>query len=412
MSGEDNASLLRRFQPCLRYDSLEPYFADSAELWTLNPGNRLHRGDKAKTTIATVGDGLTLDFLRPDRYPNGDEAHPSDVIEADNEDYSDRYRELRRANPELRNVIYGHVAETAKGAWLQYWLYYFLNDYQLAWGAGVHEGDWEMVQYKLGADRAEPEQAVYAQHNFCQVKPWSEVRRLAEEKEAEGAAPAPGDEERPLVYVGRGSHASFFTPGYHPTDFYDYTDGTRKPKNPRLTIVEEPPPWFQWPGHWGGSRAGGKGPTGPCAHDQWEKPESLIETAYQGEEEGEEPNAPRLWARRRRNRLLLEFDFSPMSAPPSRLIATVNSPDEADLPPRAHRFALRSVVLGSLQTRVELEADKHYDISVAVTDEKGRPTAGQVFVLGPSSKLLGIRRRITSSFGRLVHLVRLAFGGS
>jgi hypothetical protein len=411
MNSEEKAKLLRRFQPCLRYDSLEPYFADSAELWTLNPGNRLCSADG--TTIASVGDRLTLDFLRPGEYPGGAKVVPGDVVEASNEDYSVQYLELRRDNPHLRNVIYGHVAETAKGTWLQYWFFYFLNDYQLAWGAGVHEGDWEMVQYKLGADLSEPETAVYAQHNFCQVKPWSEVKRLAEEKETEGIAPEPGDGDRPLVYVARGSHASYFTAGYHPTDFYDYTDGKRRPKSARLEVVEEPPPgWFEWPGRWGGSRAGGRGPTGPCAHGQWDDPEGLIATAYQGREEGEAPDAPHLWARRRRNRLLLEFDFSPMPAPPSRLIATVNSSDEPDIAPRAFRFALRAVVLGTLQTRIELEASKHYDISVAVVDEQGRPTNAKVIVLGPSSGLLGVRRRITSGFGRLVHLVRLAFGGS
>jgi hypothetical protein len=410
VSSEEKAELLRRFQPCLRYDALEAYFADSAELWTLNPGNRLHRGDEAKTTIASVSDGLALDFLRPDRYPSGEEVRASDVIEASNEDYSDQYRELRRKNKDLRNVIYGHVAETPKGAWLQYWFFYFLNDYQLAWGTGVHEGDWEMVQYKLRTDRSEPEQAVYAQHNFCQVKPWSEVRRLADEKEAEAIPPRAGDSDRPLVYVGRGSHASYFTPGYHPTDFYDYTDGTRRPKSARLAIVDELPPWFEWPGRWGGSRAGGRGPTGPCAHDQWGNPEGLIEKAYQGAEEGARADAPRLWARRRRNRLLLEFDFSPMSAPPKRLIATVNSSDEPDVSPRPFRFALRSVLLGTLQTRIELDARKHYDVSVAVVDEQDRPSAAQVFVLGPSSGLLGLRRRITSAFGRLVHLIRLALG--
>lgn len=409
---EENAQLLRRFQPCLRYDSLECYFADSAEIWTLNPGNRLRRQDK--TTIASVGDRLTLDFLRPGEYPGGIDVAPTDVVEASNENYSAQYLELRRDNPRLRNVVYGRVAETGKGDWLQYWLFYFLNDYQLAWGAGVHEGDWEMVQYKLRADRSEPETAVYAQHNFCQVKPWSEVRRLAEEKEEEGVAPEPGDRDRPLVYVGRGSHASYFTAGYHPTDFYDYTDGKRRPKaGARLVVVEKPPPgWCAWPGRWGGSRAGGKGPTGPHAHDQWSDPEGLIQKAYQGEEEGEEPEAPRLWARRRRNRLLLEFDFSPMPEAPKRLIATVNSSDEPDIAPRAFRFALRSVVLGTLQTRVELEPDKHYDVSVAVVDEQDRPTSAQIFILGPSSGLLGIRRRITSSFGRLVHLIRLALGTS
>lgn len=409
----DNAALLRRFQPCLRYDSLECYFADSAEEWTLNPGNRLRRGADG-SVIATVGDRLTLAFLSGDTYPGGGGVDPSDLIESSSDDYSSQYIELRRANPGLRNVMYGRAVDTAKGTWLQYWFFYFLNDYQLAWGFGVHEGDWEMVQFRLGEDRSEPETAVYAQHNFCQVKPWQEVRRLAEEKEEAGIATEPGDSDRPLVYVGRGSHASYFTPGYHPTDFYDFTDGKRRPKaDLRLEIVgETPPPWLEWPGRWGGSHAGGGGPTAPCTHDQWKDPESLIDLAYEGEAEDSEPEAPRLWARRRRNRLLLEFDFSQMPEPPKRLIATVNSSDEPDIAPRAFRFALRAVVLGTLQTRIELEPDKHYDVSVAVIDEQERPTGARIFILAPSAGLSGLRRRITAAFGRLVHLFRLAFGGA
>jgi hypothetical protein len=64
--------LLRRFKPCLRYDSLETYFADSAEEWTLNPGNVLRREDG--TVLARAGEGLSLDLLRAGTYPTGEEA--------------------------------------------------------------------------------------------------------------------------------------------------------------------------------------------------------------------------------------------------------------------------------------------------------------------------------------------------
>jgi hypothetical protein len=37
--GEHDA-LLRRFPPRLHYDSMEQFFADSAEQWTANPGKR------------------------------------------------------------------------------------------------------------------------------------------------------------------------------------------------------------------------------------------------------------------------------------------------------------------------------------------------------------------------------------
>ena len=50
----DTAALLRRFEPCLRYDSLEGYFSDSAEEWTVNPGNRLRRADGTSETVLRI----------------------------------------------------------------------------------------------------------------------------------------------------------------------------------------------------------------------------------------------------------------------------------------------------------------------------------------------------------------------
>ncbi|HZK15930.1 MAG TPA: hypothetical protein VFC52_05025, partial [Solirubrobacterales bacterium] len=272
-----DAERLRRFQPCLRYDSLEGYFADSAEEWTLNPGNRLRRAGDGGAVLARAGEGLSLDSLRPGAYPGGEQVRDSDLIEAAGEDYDEQYLQLRRANQQLRNRLYGRLVRNAREAWLQYWFFYFLNDYRLAWGSGVHEGDWEMVQFKLDAGD-EPVQAVYAQHSFCEVRPWRDVRKLVDEKREEGLEPQPGDGDRPLVYVGRGSHASYFEAGYHPTDFYDVTDGKRRPKTEvELEIVaENSHPWLRWPGQWGGSRAGAAGPEAPCRHGQWDDPDSLL----------------------------------------------------------------------------------------------------------------------------------------
>lgn len=406
-----DTELLKRFQPCLRYDSLERYFADSAEEWTLNPGNVLRRGSSDEV-LATAGDGLSLDFLRAGRYPGGAAVAEDDVIEAGARDYAEQYRRLRSANQGLRNVAYGRAVRNAHGTWLQYWFFYFLNDYRL-WSSGIHEGDWEMVQFQLDDAGPVPVRAVYAQHSFCEMKPWPQVRKLADEKKEEGVAPDPGDEDRPLVYVGRGSHASYFTSGYHPTDFYDVTDGKRRPKTEaRLEVVDEQShPWLWWPGYWGGSRAGEKGPSAPCRHDQWDNPDSLLGKGSAAPKEDPEPDEPRTWARRRRGRLLIEFDFSPMAIPPRGLIVAVNSEDEPAVAPRAFRFDVGEVVLGSLQTRIELDPAKHYDVAIAVVDAKGRAGLAQTTFFGPSRGLLGLRRRISSGFGRLVHLWRLAFQG-
>jgi hypothetical protein len=50
-----DADLLERFKPFLKYDSHEPYFADSAAEWTDNPD----------TSIATA-DGLASESVRSD----------------------------------------------------------------------------------------------------------------------------------------------------------------------------------------------------------------------------------------------------------------------------------------------------------------------------------------------------------
>ena len=132
---------------------------------------------------------------------------------------------LRIAHPELNNVIYGHAIEANGRLWLQYWLWYFYNDYQLSFALGTHEGDWEMVQLRMDAEAGHPDVAVYAQHRYGEVRPWDEVETLG---------------DRPVVYVARGSHASYFEAGFHQTEaWYDLADGKRRMKHrPALEILE------------------------------------------------------------------------------------------------------------------------------------------------------------------------------
>jgi hypothetical protein len=68
--------------------------------------------------------------------------------------------------------------------------------------------------------------------------------------------------------------------------------------------------------------------------------------------------------------------------------------DGADVPPRTYRFALRTVLRGSLETAIPIEAAKPYDVSVAVVDGEGRPTPAQIFVLDPSTGLRGADRAV------------------
>jgi hypothetical protein len=407
---EDARGLLERFAPCLRYDGLEAYFADSAEEWTTNPESCLRRADRHAEPEPGP---LPLATLGPS-YADGSKASPDDVVESVKDDYTRQYGTLREAHQEFRNVIYGRVVQHDGEDWLQYWFFYFLNDYQLAWGVDVHEGDWEMIQLRLEPGDRESRsvaEAVYAQHTFFEARAWQEVRKLSDEKTDAGLTPDPQDGDRPLVFVGRGSHASFFEPGFHQTDFYDVTDGRQQAKTEtRLVDVTESPPWLEWPGHWGGKRTGYPGPSAPCVHPQWSAPPALMKGDPPPHEVTHRADAPRLAVRRKRGHLAVDFDARALPHPLKRLIMTVNSADEARVPPRPYRFAISEVEAGSLETRIEMETGKHYDVRVAVVDAEGHPSFAQVFLLSPPHPLRDLRRRISGFAGRLVFAVRQALG--
>ncbi|MEA2621671.1 MAG: hypothetical protein QOH61_581, partial [Chloroflexota bacterium] len=198
--GEHDA-LLKRFQPVLRYDSNEQFFADSAVQYMVTPGCELRRkrtdtGSGALLASAPPNAGepaLALDFLGPKTYADGSDVLDGDHLGLTGKDYRAQYRTLRMAHPELNNVVYAHAIEANGRLWLQYWLWYFYNDYQLSFALGTHEGDWEMVQFRMDSEAGHPDIAIYAQHRYGEMRPWEEVEKLG---------------DRPVAYVARGSHAS------------------------------------------------------------------------------------------------------------------------------------------------------------------------------------------------------------
>ena len=241
----EHDDLLHRHQPGLKYDSMEQYFCDSAAEWTGNPGNELRRADgpHALGDLLASGPTLTLDHLGATHYADGKEVRDGDRIGDPGKNYRAQYVALRAARPDLRNRMYGHAVEANGHLWLQYWFFYFYNDYNLALGIGLHEGDWEMIQLRIH-DGA-PDLAVYAQHRQAEKRPWAQVTKV------------PGDPNRPMVYVARGSHASYFEPGFHQTEaWYDLADGKRNSPRTTLEIVtDDEPAWIAWPGVWGDTRA-------------------------------------------------------------------------------------------------------------------------------------------------------------
>jgi hypothetical protein len=409
VSEADREALLRRFAPHLVYDSNEAFFADSAAEWTDNPMNCLRRyGERgepgevlAAATPAAGQEQLSLDFLGHPTYRNGAPYQKGDAISDPKRNYRAQYVTLRQ-KPGYKNRIYGRVREDASARlWLQYWFFYFYNDYNLAGGIGLHEGDWEMVQLRMYGD--EPDLAVYAQHRWAERRTWDEVERL------------PANADTPVVYVARGSHASYFRAGYHETEaWYDMADGRRPAPKLELEFIGDiPPPWATWPGRWGdtGARRGGidqPSPTSPCAHKQWDDPKRLLEDSREPAH-GKALAPPEVDVRRHDGRLAINYDFSARTgSPPHKLVVTVNSVDDK-LPPRTFTFSVEGALRGQIETRLVLSDTQHYDVYVSMTDSDTKPSASKLTMLQP----LGQKQRkglpLLPLVGRLVARLRGAF---
>ena len=118
----------------------------------------------------------------------------------DQAEYRDRYTTIRERFPA---TVYARVSATGGATILQYWFFYYFNDW-----ANNHEGDWEQLTLLFAGDTPQrvwddqdaPLAAGYSQHRAGTRRAWDAVERWS-------------GTERPMVYVGRGSHANFFRPG-------------------------------------------------------------------------------------------------------------------------------------------------------------------------------------------------------
>jgi hypothetical protein len=387
---DDRDSLLQRHLPFLKYDSHECYFADSAREWTDYAANRLQRGNTviAAAAPAAGSSKLTIDFLGSE-YANGETAGEDDVISDTEKDYAKAAAILHQKS-EYANRIYGHFVEAGEERWLQYWFFYFYNDFNLVGGflgAGRHEGDWEMIQLRLGPDDV-PDYAVYAQHTHAGVRRWDQVDLV------------PGT-ARPVVYVARGSHASYFEPGVHGTgNWIDWADGKRRASTlePTLEIVRDGEPewkWLEWPGHWGDTKPGrlrlpfdDDSPVGPGQHSQWSEPLKLAPElrsgagASEGAEHAVIPNLIKARASRSADGLEVEYEVGSAPADAVRgLVVTVNSPTDP-APPATHTIAVEAPA-GVARLPLALDPSRAYDVYVSAAFADRSPTASRRSDLAP-----------------------------
>jgi hypothetical protein len=377
------AELLKRHKPALKYDSQESYFADSAAEWTDNPGNELR--DARGKVLATAGHGLSPAFLGVE-YPDGAGADKRDRITDPGNNYREQARKLH-ANRRYANRMYGHaVVDDHDDLWLQYWFFYFYNDYNLIGNflkAGLHEGDWEMVQIRL-KDEA-PDLAVYAQHATAESRKWSQVDLV------------PGT-QRPFVYVARGSHAAYFEPGRHWTGhWFDYADAKRKTPDLSLNVVVESDEdwrWIRWPGFWGDTKKQGNpldsdSPRGPGAHEQWDAPLALVEKAAARpvgapEDRPRPPAAPLIRVEWAGGAIRVNYTVLPAADRriPRGLAVTINSPGEA-APPTTETFRI-STRSGAVDLETPVDPALEYDVYVSCATESGLASSSVRWDLAPA----------------------------
>lgn len=294
----DHGHLLESLRPVLRYDSRERYFAGSVEGFVENRfeegpmrsyATRLLRADGG--VIAAADGELRADFLAARRYADDSAVQADDLLDAGPEPVADA-RRLRERQQHV-DAVYGRVApRDGGGVWLQFWLFYFnsakgipgVRGAEGLLGAGLHQGDWEMVQLGIPGDALadpdpQPDVAIYAAHDYAHRISWDEV----DQEPGGGWA----------VYVGRDSHASFPKPGRWrgkrrgPFSFSfleDMADGAGMQRRPPVRVIRiGDPVWVGWPGRWGATKdvklVGSGSPRGPWRQPPWSDPDGFAKRA-------------------------------------------------------------------------------------------------------------------------------------
>jgi hypothetical protein len=282
------------------------------------------------------------------------------------------------ARPGYANQIYGRaVTDTSGALWLQYWFFYYYNNKAFLF-VGLHEGDWEMIQLRLGAND-EPDVAAYAQHAGGERCAWSDVEH--------DTGP---DGEVPVVYSARGSHASYFRRGTYPEApiVPDYNDAGGPRVRPELTVLsDDAPAWVGWPGRWGSTRAeigplGADSPRGPRQHGAWRDPLAFYNSAGQARELGlaagrelPVPPAPTITARRVGDRARVGYRFppAPPDAPvPARLVVSVDGHGDGR-PPATGSWPV-SAAPGEIEFPLKLQ-DRDYTIRASAAAKDGLTSA-------------------------------------
>ena len=380
--------LLDRYRPMLKYDTAESYRADHPALATdtyvssVRTNRLLSQDKRGREVLLAVSDPAAAGSMRKPVLVlstlTGSSATTDKVDLANPGGETDYLLDAQRmhANPMYGNKVTGRVFTNSDGSRvLQYWLFYYFNPKVYGYG-GKHEGDWELLQVHLGSDGA-PTAATAAQHSWGERCDWANVQR--------------DGNDRPIVYVAEGSHATYFSSGYHlnpapgsPEPADDHANGEGDTLVPSVLMwnIQPVASALGWKGRWGGTPPVSvpglpdtpPSPPGPAFQGpKWTNPEgwSLSSSVKDCSEEqtqaaprersGEPadqfdavpaaPTAPRLQARLRGESVVMRYRIRRGSNVPRKrpvqLLTTVDSAGKR-YPPLTRRTRIRGGEVGRL----------------------------------------------------------------
>ena len=184
-------------------------------------------------------------------------------------------------NP-YKNTTYAHITQDQGQIVLQYWFFYYYNDWI---GGPDHEGDWEFVQSIFPQGKTVPEiidqnlnpdQVVYSAHFGGYKTNWNTVEK---------------ENNRPVVYVAKGSHANHFQQGICDVTLPTGVGSDIGTVAQKLEILDlkavidstlggpfietTPEKWLLFGGRWGGDNVPNfkESPRGPFQQtDRWSAP--------------------------------------------------------------------------------------------------------------------------------------------
>jgi hypothetical protein len=149
--------------------------------------------------------------------------------------------------PDLPPVFYHELLRERGMDYHRWWSFYLYNPGPpILKGEGRHEADWECVQIAYTPHDHQPQAVSLSQHHGSGLRFWWSCE--------------PRD-NKIVIYDALGSHAKYFTPGFH-GEGPDVCGHGREIMQAEVRELRQQP-WFNWDGNWGNSTGVGKSPVSP-----------------------------------------------------------------------------------------------------------------------------------------------------